>query len=72
MKTHIHDYQGVLLRVEYTPDKVEGPTIHSVHVLDRRYRVVGPDLVPLLHDTLVLVAPGEAETFLSLIAGDLV
>ena len=70
-KQHIHDHVGILLNITYTPHRVEGPTIHDVHVLDDNYRCVGPDLVPLLHGTLVLVAPGEATPFLSLVAEEL-
>ena len=69
MKIHIFEHAGVMLEVKYAPGVV--PTFHTIRVLDANYRAVGPDLSPLLHDTLRMVAPGEAETFLSTIVAEL-
>jgi hypothetical protein len=70
---HLFDHRGVLLSVDYTP----GPVIefHSVHATDHVYRTVGPDLMPLLHDTLVRMSETtdtvECQTFLSCIVDDI-
>lgn len=72
---HIFEHRGVMLRVDYA----EGaePTFNDVRVLDANYRPVGPNLTPLLDNTLLMNDKpddqGEfsAATFLSAIVEDL-
>ena len=72
--THIFELSGVLLNVQYSATKPD-ITFYSVHVMDGNYRCVGPDLMPMLHDTLVLTTPrgrpAEAMTVLSAITEDI-
>lgn len=72
---HIFEHRGIYLRVDYEP--TVPPTFNSVRVVDANYRPIGPDLQPLLHDTLLVTTPAmggadaEAQTFLSSIVEDL-
>lgn len=75
---HIYERCGVLLHVEYTPGADGIPTFQDVRVTDGHYRPVGPNLLPLMHDLLVLTDVAgsatnerEAETVLSSITGEL-
>jgi hypothetical protein len=70
LQTQIVEHAGVLLWVEY--DDVSPPTFNTVRVLDGEYRPVGPNLVPLLNDLVLILKPEaqvgeevEAERFLS-------
>ena len=73
MKSHIYEHAGVNLRVEYDVDANKCINFFSIHVMDANYRVVGPDLGPLLDGLLVLTSttPPEAAPFLSEIARDI-
>lgn len=70
---HIFEHAGVMLEVDYSPGTKADPqpTFHTIHVIDANYRACGPNLIPFLHNTLRMVALGEAETFLSTIVADL-
>lgn len=73
MKTHLFEYNGVLLSIAYTPGVI--PTFHSVHVTDEKFRTVGQDLAPMLKDTLLICGRGrrsvDAKSFLSAITEEL-
>lgn len=73
MKSHIYEHAGVNFRVEYDVDADKCINFFSIHVMDANYRVVGPDLGPLLDGLLVLTSttPPEATPLLSEIARDI-
>lgn len=64
-----------MLHVDYEPG--DEPVFNSIHVMDADYRPVGPNLFPLLHQTLVVDADPEvgdeleAQTFVSAICEEL-
>lgn len=70
---HLFDHCGVLLSVDYIP----GHPVHfnSVRVTDGDYKPVGPNLLGLLHHTLVPLSDLSSgmicQTFLSTICDDL-
>lgn len=72
--THIFELAGVLLNVQYSATKPD-VTFHSVRVMDGDYKCVGPDLIPMLHNTLLLTGAhgrhAEAMTLLSAITEDI-
>lgn len=57
---------GVVLKVRYERHETLPPWIESIHIVVNGHPV-GPDLLPLLHGTLVMVGPGAAEPFVSTI-----
>lgn len=77
MLTHIFEHSGVLLHVEYSRNASDETHFHSVRVMDPQYRPTGPELIPLLHQSLLLDTEPvmgmrvDAKTFLSAIAEDL-
>lgn len=80
MLRHIYEHAGIMLDVQYTNDSSaqDGmPTFHSIRVMDSNYRPTGPDLRPMLHNTLIILQdpqPGlrlDAYTLLTCIAEEL-
>ena len=74
--THIFEHNDTLLQVNFTRGDDGIPTFKSVFLLDASYRPVGPNLVPLLHDVMLVSEENEqgfreAETFLSHIVAEL-
>ena len=72
--THIFELAGVLLNVQYSATQPD-VTFHSVRVMDGDYKCVGPNLMPMLHNTLLMTSRhgihAEAMTMLSAITEDL-
>lgn len=71
MPSLVYESAGVNLRVEYSvaPDNI--PVFESIRVLDGDYRPCGPELLPLLANLLYLHTPLEAESFLSVLSGEI-
>ena len=74
--SHIFEHNDTLLQVNFTKEDDGVPNFRSVFVLDSQYRPVGPNLVPLLHDVMLVSEENdegfrEAETFLSHIVAEL-
>lgn len=78
MKKYIFEHCGVMLHVDYTTSPSGMPEFHNIQVMDGNYRPTGPDLRPLLHQTLIIDRQPkrgdrfDAQTFLSAIAQELV
>lgn len=68
METTLQDHGGTLFEVQYTWGSDNVPEIASLRVLDADYRPAGPNLAPFLDTMLIMVAPGEATPFLSLVS----
>lgn len=74
--SHIFEHNDTLLLVNFVREPDGVPTFKSVFVLDAEYKPVGPNLVPLLHDVMLVSEENdegfrEAETFLSHIVSEL-
>jgi len=67
--SYVYEYQGVLLRVDYT--MADAVQFHSANVLDSTYQPTGPNLLPMLHDCMVQTGFEEAEKFLSLVSQEI-
>lgn len=79
MKQYV-EHAGVMMEVVFTPPAPEIPALEflSVRVVDQNYRAVGPDLMPMLHQLLVIRTPPkddetrfDAETFLNFLVTEL-
>lgn len=73
MITHIYEYKGVHFRVTYVLIEDNVPEFDSVYMLDANYRPVGPNLVEMFGDIVVMTnySPMEAEPFLSTIVKEI-
>lgn len=73
---HVYEHAGILLFVEYIKDR-DITTFTNVRVVDILYRPIGPNLIPLLKEVIVLdgeAVPGamqEGEAILSAIAEEI-
>lgn len=66
---HTFEHNGVILLVTYDPE--EPVTFHSIRALGADYKETGPELMPFMHDLLLMVEPLVAERLLSRIAEDI-
>lgn len=68
MEKCLHDHAGNLLHVEYVMEDDGVPRIESVRGVDAKYLPVGPDLMPILQDLLIMVGPAQVTNYLSLVS----
>lgn len=72
MPTHLYEYAGVTLSVDYTICATDGiPTLVTARVLDSNYQPCGPDLIDWLQRLVFMHSPTDGESVLSIIAGEI-
>lgn len=71
MASHLYEFAGITLHVDYAMDPDDLPNIQSVRVLGADYQPCGPDLCDLLVRLVFMHSPTHGEAMMSVIVGDL-